>query len=284
MTNPITIDKETDGKTGRYVARIAGVEGEAELVFTVLGPSLIAADHTGAPASMRGTGAAAALVEHMIADARANGFRIAPVCPYVLAQYRKHAGMAGRDDEAALLNEGRLKRAPAGALPAVDGTFREPPELSRTTKTAGETFVTDKDSLIALHTALIDASHGYDEAIEDSERSDLRVMFQGAKALHDKAHAAIHEVLLARGLKPDDGGSFMSSVHKTVISVRPAVAGLGLKSLSAFASAEERIAQAYDRAIEGNADDRALVGLLERQKAELEQAISQMKAIATAAA
>jgi len=90
MANAITIDKETDGKTGRYVARIAGVEDEAELVFTVLGTALISADHAGAPASMRGTGAAAALVGHMIADARANGFRIEPVCPYVLAQYHKH--------------------------------------------------------------------------------------------------------------------------------------------------------------------------------------------------
>jgi uncharacterized protein len=39
---------------------------------------------------MRGTGAAMALVEHMIGDARANGFKITPLCPYVLAQYRKH--------------------------------------------------------------------------------------------------------------------------------------------------------------------------------------------------
>jgi len=144
--------------------------------------------------------------------------------------------------------------------------------------------VTDKDSLIALHTALIDASHGYGEAIENSERSDLRVMFQGAKALHHKAHSDIHNVLVARGLKPDDRGSFMSSVHKTVISVHSAVARLDLKSLSAFASGEERIAQAYDRAIEGNSDDPTLLGLLERQKADLEQAISQMKAIAAAAA
>jgi len=90
MANAITIEKETDGKTGRYVARIAGVEGEAELVFTNLGAALIRADHTNAPASMRGTGAAAALVGHMIADARENGFRIEPVCPYALAQYRKH--------------------------------------------------------------------------------------------------------------------------------------------------------------------------------------------------
>jgi uncharacterized protein len=90
MVNAISIEKQTAGRRGRYVARIDGVEGEAELVFTVRGPSLISADHTESPTSMRGTGVAMALVEHMIADARANQFKIIPICPYVRAQYKKH--------------------------------------------------------------------------------------------------------------------------------------------------------------------------------------------------
>jgi uncharacterized protein len=90
MTGATSIEKRVAGTSGRYVARIAGVDGEAELRFTVRGPSLISADHTEAPASMRGTRAALALVEHMIADARSSGFKIIPVCPYVLAQYKRH--------------------------------------------------------------------------------------------------------------------------------------------------------------------------------------------------
>ena len=90
MTGGISIEKRVAGTSGRYVARINGVEGEAELRFSVRGPSLVSADHGEAPPSMRGTGAAMALVEHMISDARANGFKIVPVCPYVLAQRRKH--------------------------------------------------------------------------------------------------------------------------------------------------------------------------------------------------
>ena len=86
MTGAISIEKRVAGTSGRYVARIDGVDGD----FTMRGPSLISADHTEAPASMRGTGAAMALVEHMIGDARASGFKIVPICPYVLAQYRKH--------------------------------------------------------------------------------------------------------------------------------------------------------------------------------------------------
>lgn len=90
MSDAIRIDKQETASGGRYVARIDGVEGEAVLAFTVRGPKRISADHTEAPDSMRGTGAAGALVEHMIADARASGLKVVPLCPYVKAQAKKH--------------------------------------------------------------------------------------------------------------------------------------------------------------------------------------------------
>jgi predicted GNAT family acetyltransferase len=90
MSKEIKIEKESADGIGRYVARIDGVEGEAELTFTARGPALVSADHTGAPDSMRGTGAALALVNALVADARSSGFKIVPLCPYVLAQYKKH--------------------------------------------------------------------------------------------------------------------------------------------------------------------------------------------------
>jgi hypothetical protein len=86
----ISVRKETSLSGGRYVATVEGAEGEAELVFSIRSPILITADHTGAPDSLRGTGAAAALVQYMIDDARTHGFKIIPLCPYVLAQYRRH--------------------------------------------------------------------------------------------------------------------------------------------------------------------------------------------------
>lgn len=87
----IQITKEQrDARHGRYVARIDGIDGEGEITFTNRGPQLISADHTGASDTMRGTGVAPALVDHMIADARSHGFRIIPLCPYVRAQYRRH--------------------------------------------------------------------------------------------------------------------------------------------------------------------------------------------------
>lgn len=86
----ITVVKESNARGGRYVARVAGIADEAELTFTQREPALVSADHTGAPDSLKGTGAARALVDFMIADARKNNFKIKPVCPYVRALYAKN--------------------------------------------------------------------------------------------------------------------------------------------------------------------------------------------------
>lgn len=86
----VHITREDDGRHGRYVATVAGIDAEAELAFTHRGPGLISADHTGAPERLKGTGAAAALVERLVADARAEGFRIIPFCPYVRARYARN--------------------------------------------------------------------------------------------------------------------------------------------------------------------------------------------------
>lgn len=86
----IEIDRRDDGTRGRYAGRIAGIDGEAELVFTLKSDALRTADHAEAPMTMRGTGAALALVERMVDDARREGFRIQPRCSYVRHQFDQH--------------------------------------------------------------------------------------------------------------------------------------------------------------------------------------------------
>ena len=87
MTDHV-ITREGDGAAGRYVIRHG--QDEAELTFTILSPSLVCADHTGVPDAFRGTGAGVALVTRMVEEARAQGFRIVPLCPFVDAQRQKH--------------------------------------------------------------------------------------------------------------------------------------------------------------------------------------------------
>jgi uncharacterized protein len=85
----IVITREDGPRAGRYVARIAGIDAEGEITYTHKGPGVISANHTGVPDAMGGRGVAKALLDFMLEDARTNGFRIVPVCPYVRGQYAK---------------------------------------------------------------------------------------------------------------------------------------------------------------------------------------------------
>jgi len=82
------IQRKEDGKKGRFFLTHEG--HEAELTFSILSPGTRIADHTGVPDALRGTGAAAALVAHLVAVARAEGWKIVPLCPFVNAQRIKH--------------------------------------------------------------------------------------------------------------------------------------------------------------------------------------------------
>lgn len=86
------IDREVHGTKGRYVIRRDGQE--AELTYSITSPTMIIADHTGVPDSFRGTGAGLALATRLVEDARAEGVRIVPLCPFVKAQFGRHPDWA----------------------------------------------------------------------------------------------------------------------------------------------------------------------------------------------
>lgn len=83
------IVKEDSETRGRYVTTIDGFE--AELTYSKMGDSgNVIADHTGVPEELGGRGVGSALVRRLIEDARSNGFKIVPLCPFVKAQYQRH--------------------------------------------------------------------------------------------------------------------------------------------------------------------------------------------------
>lgn len=86
----ITITRTDTASKARYVAVVEGLEGEGELTLSKVTPQLVIADHTGVPDHMRGKGIAGALAERLIADARAAGQRIVPLCPFVRAYAEKN--------------------------------------------------------------------------------------------------------------------------------------------------------------------------------------------------
>ncbi len=90
--DPSDIILEEGPSKGRYVYRVG--EDEAFMTFSKAGAHLVIIDHTEVPPAFRGSGAGLALVERGVADARAAGKRILPLCPFAAAQFRKHAEWA----------------------------------------------------------------------------------------------------------------------------------------------------------------------------------------------
>ena len=86
------VHRDVTATRGRYV--IVRPAGEAELTYSILSPERVIADRTFVPPALEGQGIARLLLDHLLADARADGFTIVPLCPYVNAQRKKHPAWA----------------------------------------------------------------------------------------------------------------------------------------------------------------------------------------------
>jgi uncharacterized protein (TIGR02284 family) len=133
------------------------------------------------------------------------------------------------------------------------------------------------DQLTSLHTAAIDARNGYQEALEDAEGRGLTPLFRDMIALHDRHASELGAALTAGGQKPDEGGSFMSTVHRTIMSVRSLFDGLDESVLPGLIDGEERNVSKYDDALKLGFPS-APSGQLTQQRAELVEKIAAMKA------
>ena len=86
----MTITLQQDKGAGRYVARVDGFEGEAEMTFRQPSDAIMIVDHTRVPEAIGGRGIAKAMVRHAVADARDRGLTIIPNCSFVREQAKKH--------------------------------------------------------------------------------------------------------------------------------------------------------------------------------------------------
>ncbi|WP_299323850.1 GNAT family N-acetyltransferase [Parasphingopyxis sp.] len=87
----LDIQLDDSGSKGRYFMKIDGVGEEAELTFSRASETLVIVDHTGVPDSLRDRGLGKALAQRVVADARAKGFKIVPLCPFFKAIAQRHA-------------------------------------------------------------------------------------------------------------------------------------------------------------------------------------------------
>ncbi len=93
----VTITRHGSARSGEYHAHVTGAQAIGRLTWVRRDDAAGAvrvADHTLVPPAIGGRGVAARLVEALVADARAEGFRIDPACSYVEAQFRRHPDWA----------------------------------------------------------------------------------------------------------------------------------------------------------------------------------------------
>ena len=83
---------ESNGTKGRYY--IVHTTGESELLYAVMPPDRMIAEHTQVASGQEGDEIGLLMLGEMIADARSKGLLIVPHCPFVNAKRRRHPEFA----------------------------------------------------------------------------------------------------------------------------------------------------------------------------------------------
>ncbi|MBA4800969.1 MAG: N-acetyltransferase [Euryhalocaulis sp.] len=82
-----SIRHDRSGASGRYGLQVEGAE--AELTYR-LKENVMVIDHTYTPPELRGQGLADRLVARAVRDARAEGWKVDPVCSYAARWFEDH--------------------------------------------------------------------------------------------------------------------------------------------------------------------------------------------------
>jgi len=133
-------------------------------------------------------------------------------------------------------------------------------------------------ALKSLHTDAIDAGNGYEEALKDAEGHGLTSLFHDMIALHGKHADELLSLIRSLGENASDEGSFMSNVHRTIITIRSLFGGLNESILPGLIDGEKRNVSHYDDALNEQTLPESANALLLRQRDELRSAVGRMQA------
>ncbi len=105
------------------------------------------------------------------------------------------------------------------------------------------------ETISSLHTQLVDAVKGYEEAQELAKRDPIGGLCGELRGVHLKHAHELAGLLLENGHRPDADGSYMSLIHKTVLNVRFAITADEASILPGLRDGEKRIVASYDDAL-----------------------------------
>lgn len=90
----VSITRHEQGHRGEYQAHVEGADAIGRLIWSETG-GVRSADSTQVPEAIGGRGIAGKLVDALIEDARAQGFKVKPACSYVEKAFDRHPEWAG---------------------------------------------------------------------------------------------------------------------------------------------------------------------------------------------
>ncbi len=143
------------------------------------------------------------------------------------------------------------------------------------------------ETISALHTQLVDAVKGYEEAESLAKRNPIGGLCTELREAHLKHAHELAGLLLEHGHRPDADGSYMSLVHKAVLNVRFAFTADESSLLPGLRDGEKRILASYDDALrEAEVPGSGLAAhaeVLSRQRKAVLENIARIDAMKTAA-
>jgi uncharacterized protein (TIGR02284 family) len=134
-----------------------------------------------------------------------------------------------------------------------------------------------QDAVRSLHTQLVDATSGYAEGMELADRPEMIVLFRELHDLHGGHARQIEQAMAYDGQPLDEGGSYMATVHKAVLTIRAALTGLEENVIPAIRDGEKRILSAYDEALAVLPAEGHLASLIEGQREALAHSVSMLE-------
>lgn len=140
------------------------------------------------------------------------------------------------------------------------------------------------DALKSLHTRLVDSRIGYQEALEHAANSRFANFLRDMISMRETHAGDLASQLTAVGEQPNNDGSFLSTVHSTVINVRALFSDIDEKILPGLIDGEERILSYYDEALDGLGHGSRDAEILNQQRSAVMAKINEMQMKADQAA
>jgi uncharacterized protein (TIGR02284 family) len=135
------------------------------------------------------------------------------------------------------------------------------------------------NQLKSLHTRAVDALHGYGEALEQAEGQGMTPLFKDMITVHTRNADELAMDLRGMGEQASDDGSFMSTIHRTIMDVRSFFGGLGESVLPGLIDGEKRNVESYSEVLSILDLPGRLREHLVQQRVRLESAVFDMEAM-----